>query len=251
MDVWRVLSTALRRWYLIVPLLVLSAIAAVTVDVGEVEYASDGVVLLLPPDAPPIEETAAVPQNPYASTEVATGSLKFTVGSSATRESLAQRGLSPDYDIATDDRSPLFLITVRGDGPEQTIATGEALIELVGQELTRLQTESGVDRQDLITIKVLDEVDSITSSISGRLQGIVALGAVGAALSFLLTILIDDLLIIRRRRQNDTADTDTDTSSEETHALVAYQAAGPPNGSAPNGEAPQPGGRVPTPNQRR
>lgn len=202
MDVWRILTTALRRWYVFIPLLVVSGVVALSAELAAPEYSSEGVVQLVPPQQPVSADGEGIPevQNPYLSGDVATSLLRYTAGSSAVRQRVVEQGNSPDYTLAAESRSAFLLVSATATSAGQAVSTGNAVIEIVREQLAAVQADAGIPESSRITVEVIDEVDSATSSASSRIQQIVLIGGVGAVVSFLLTVLIDDLLILRRRR---------------------------------------------------
>lgn len=216
MDVWRILTAALRRWYVLVPLLVLTGFASTTVHISDVEYQSTGTIIILPASfAPQVPDTRTQPvPNPFAAGTVAGGAVAAKVESSAAREAMAQRGFSPDYDLKTDRTTGLTTITARSTSDEQAITTGKEVIVQVKQELERLQADAGVPNYRSLGISVLDEVDSVAPSATGRSQQIAVIAAIGTALSFLLAVMFDDVMILVRRRRDRRSAPDSDHSPE-------------------------------------
>jgi hypothetical protein len=201
-DVWRIMSTAIRRWYIFLPLVLLSGYLASTVNISSPEYTATGVEIAVPTTAAAATDAAdPTSGNPYGNSDVATGAIIATVGSDGTRTQLAANGLSSDYKLVSDGTT-LVTITVNASSADQAVATGRELFTRSRDALAGLQRQAQVAPQRMLTVQVVTDFNSVTHKVSSKIQSLIALGAVGIVVAFILTVVIDDLLILARRRKS-------------------------------------------------
>jgi hypothetical protein len=215
MDIWRVFSAIIRRWYIIVPLLIATGVAALTIgDWVKPEYQTSAVISVLPSHTT-VQPTANVPQvvNPYLSGAYSAGILQYVLTSSSVRQDLLAAGLTGAYDIKPVPRSSFIGISVTANDPQLATATARGVIERARRILAKRQSAiAGATAR--ATIDVLDNGDNVSASTSGRLQALAAVLAAGGIVSVIATVLIDDLLLLRRRRRRDQeADAEATSSS--------------------------------------
>jgi capsular polysaccharide biosynthesis protein len=214
MDIWRVLSAIIRRWYVIVPLLVVTVVGALTIgNWVRPEYQSSAVISILPGKTtvqPRVNEPQVV--NPYLALPYTAGILQYALTSSAVRQDLLTAGLTGAYDIKPVPRSSFIGITVTASDPELATATAHGIIERARRILAKRQSAiAGATTR--VSIDVLDNGDSVAASTSGQLQASAAVLAVGGIVSVVITVLIDDLLILRRRRRDQQRNQEADVEA--------------------------------------
>lgn len=197
MDVWSLTVAALRRWYVLLPGLVMTAM--LTMSAGSSiapEYETTGAALLVPPGV------ASDKVNPYAASsgpEV----LRTIVNGSAVRTRFAEQGLDPGYEIAVTTRTPIYQIKVRSGDRQRTLGTASAVIEALRQELANGQREFGIPPEAMVTVQIIDAPDSLTEVGTGaaRVKAVVAL--LGVIASVALAVTYDDVRNMLRRRRRD------------------------------------------------
>lgn len=203
MDIWRLLSAIIRRWYIIIPLIVATLVAAVTIG-GWVrpEYKTSAIISIVPGKATAQQRAAQQLTNPYLSLNYSAGVLQYVLSSSGARQELLAAGFAGNYQIKAIPNSSFIGIDVAANDPELAIATGRGVIESARRTLANRQDaiEASVTR---VSIDVLDDADTVSASTSGQLQALAAVLAVGVIVSVIVTVLIDDLLLLRRRRNRE------------------------------------------------
>lgn len=204
----------LRRWYVFLPLITLSAAGAYVVGQGvKPQYEVTATSILVPGMVEAEEAT-----NPYGGMDNTTDVIVIVLGAPHTREALADRGLDPTYEVDTRSRTSIMDVTVLSATEQQATATAAALLEIAEQELADRQ--EGVPERAQIKLQVLSE-PALTDVVSeGKMRNMAVVGVVGAALSLLVTLLFDDLLGLFRRararkRQKGPAD---EVATQETGA---------------------------------
>ncbi|WP_026874870.1 hypothetical protein [Jiangella gansuensis] len=194
MDVWRITLAALRRWYVLLPLLALTGFAALTMgDRVAPEYEAQAGAMITPPRA------EAELANPYGSLTNANEALGIVLNSVDTRRTVAEQGLSPAFEIGVASRSTILQMSVRADTPEVAVGTGQAVLDLAAQELATRQTEAGLPAEAQFTLSVLEPpaVTAVVDTGSVRVQAVVAV--LGGGLSLLVAVLFDDIVGLWRR----------------------------------------------------
>lgn len=195
MDVWSLTRAALRRWYVLLPALLLTAVLTSSAGSSVApEFETTGAALMVPP------AMAADVVNPYAASsgpEV----LRTIVNGSAVRSRLAAQGLESGYELSITSRTPIFNIRARSADRQRALGTGAAVIEALRQELTTAQADFGVPPRAMATVQVIDAPDTVTSVGSGAIRVKAVVGLLGVIGSLALAITFDDLLLLLRRRR--------------------------------------------------
>lgn len=207
------LSAIIRRWYIIISLLIATVAAAATVGSWvKPEYATSAVISVLPGPTT-VQARANVPQvaNPYLSGAYTAGILQYALSSSSVQQDLRAAGLTGVYEIKPVPRSSFIGIGVTANDPQVATATAHGVIDRARRILAKRQSAiPGLTTR--VTIDVLDNGDNVSVSTSGHLQALVAVLGAGCIVSVIVTVLIDDLLLLRRRRDRE-ADVEMTSSS--------------------------------------
>lgn len=197
MDFWELLKVLVRRWAIVVPILVLSVIAALSLG-GRVQptYEATGSVLLVAPTFSPLAS-----ENVYIVTGLPTTAEAMTlaVNSSRVREEMAAAGNSPSYVVVAQRRTPIVTIDAEGDTAKQAVNTVNGMVKILARELERRQESSGAPKLARISVANLTpEVASSPVYDGARRLKVVILGA-GTALAVLLALALEALAVLRRR----------------------------------------------------
>src|SRR5690606_25498908 len=103
MDVWRITVAALRRWYVLVPLLALTVVLALAAGRGvKEEYEVTGATMLVPG-----RSISDVP-NPYGGPSDANNAVSIVLNSPEARRSIAEQGLIETYEVSPQSRSTVM-----------------------------------------------------------------------------------------------------------------------------------------------
>ena len=201
MDIARLSAACLRRWYLLLPLLVLTGIGVVVVgDRVNPEYQSNGSILFY-------ESAVDSPEaNPYGNAVPAASAMTVIATGGTFRSEIAEEGFSPDYEIEEANAkpgtsSPMLAVLVRDGDPESALATRDAVIAKIGEELNARQAQLGVPVTARTSISVLDVPENVSTLTTGPLRAQIVVAVLGVALSFLIVVLVDDLILSARRRR--------------------------------------------------
>ena len=195
MDVWHITVAALRRWYVLLPLLALTVLGAYFVGEGvHPQYEVMTTTTLVP------GTTDAEVENLYGNLNDTNHVISIVVGAAPARDAIEDQGLSPDYEIDARDRSSIMRVTVLTDSRKESLDTARAVIELTKQELAQRQEAADIPRGARISLQVLDP-PSVSEVVSeGKMRNMAIVGLVGASLSLLVAVLFDDLIVLVKRR---------------------------------------------------
>ncbi|WP_250002925.1 hypothetical protein [Actinoplanes sp. M2I2] len=253
MDFWDLTKVLLRRWYLTVPFLLLTAYAAYwTGSTIQPDYVATSYVQVVPPTAPEEPQTGVPkknpgPINPWLSLGYnALGQAAvLTVQDTTVLEQLKAQGLSDTVLITLDDQSPVVTIEAIGTTKEQAAATTEEVVKRLDVSVRELQAEYGAKKTSYATTRRLDQGTNIVEKNSKVKRALVAVLGAGVLASTAVTIGVDALLRRRSRlkaaRAADDAGT-TPTSGPPAGTAVVPVSPAPVPASAP-APAPRPAGR--------
>ncbi|MFC3501977.1 hypothetical protein ACFOOK_13520 [Micromonospora krabiensis] len=237
MDLWDLTKVLARRWYVALPLLLASVVAAVFVSINvRPDYRAQGYLQMLPPQ----RTESKGPRNPWL--DLGIGSLgdaaivKVTDNTELGR--LADRGLSDNVLVNFPRESPLLGIEVVGNSPEQATATVREIIRLLNAEIVAKQEQYGLAPADMITTLTLNDgalPEVVTSKVK---RVIVVAGGIGLLITVGGTVAVDALL---RRRQRRRATPEAEPASRAEAASPRWV------GSVPTGDAGRDADRAPAP----
>lgn len=202
MDLWQVLMILLRRWYVVIPVLLLTAYvanqASGRVDPTYNAYASVFVYVenRAPEGNPPTEQSAQA--------------ASVALDAPKVRQRLADAGLSPQYSVRARSRNPFMDVSVEAGSPEVALETVRGVVNLIPEEFaSRPQIYAG--RSPLagqpggprLAIEVLAGPAVEDAAYEGRTRLVVVIAAVGLVAAVLLALLTELLVraVRRHRRQ--------------------------------------------------
>ncbi|WP_324649598.1 hypothetical protein [Georgenia sp. H159] len=196
MDVWRITVATLRRWYIFLPLLALTAGAVYAAGAGvQPEYEVSGSALITP------GRTQSPVPNPYGGEQQASSAVAIVLNSTDVRTRVQEEGLVPDYEVSGQSRSTILSVTVRGESSDQAVATAQHVFELAVEELQDRQTNAGMPPSTQYGLDIL-AAPSLTNVVyDGKMQVQAVVGLLGASLAVLVAVLFDDIVGLYRRRR--------------------------------------------------
>ena len=208
MDVWRITVAAVRRWYILLPLLALTVLLAVLAGNGvRPEYDVVGTAMVEP------GQVFTDQPNPYGEAADANAALGVVLSSADARSQITAQGLNSNYEVTTVPRSTILNYSIRADTTSSGVATGNALIRIAAAELDSRQSAAGVPAAARYSLSVLQPPAVSATVHTGKLRIMAIIGVLGAGLSLLIAVFFDDLVgIIRRSRQQQRPRTGPDQS---------------------------------------
>ena len=247
MDLFDVVKSCARRWYIFLPLLLVAAgfsYHAYT-SVQPVYYSSAVLGISPPPTrVDHVEAGVALPRNGLL--DIGGAPLIANMTAVALREpsvvdQIVAAGGLPHYVSemfpvpATSPQLPLVWIEVTDPDPEAVTKTLELLIAQSDATLREVQQNARVPSDQMVTSFVVSPPSTPAMGMPTRMRSTIAIFVAGAALTVLLTVVLDVLLtrIGARRRQKSTA---ADSTAESG-----------PVSASPNGQHPGPTAAAPDP----
>jgi hypothetical protein len=231
-----VYRTLLRRWYLVLLGLALTAwLPSMALRYVSPTYTLESQVLLLPP-----ETAVLVGDNPYLNLG-GLGSIgdvvSRAVGDDDTRRYVQNTTGVIDYTVDLDRSAaaPIVLTTVESTSAASTEAAMKYLQSQLKVELRRVQIEAGVKPEALVAEATVTKMDQVRVSHKDQYRAAGVAAAGGLAATVLLIAAVDAALMARRRRKAERAESDAAAreaairdASDDHEALSA-----PGTGAAP------------------
>lgn len=208
MDIWDALRIILRRWYAVLPVLIVFVVMAF-VSSGRIDadYEADASVILLGPNQA-IPDGVDVPAQqinayltPCSTCETVARVLELSLSSTATHDEFRDAGLSPDYTLATERRSPIIELAATSREPATAVNTVDALIDRVAAELDSRQGDVNAPEAQRISVSVLSQDSAPTGDRSAATRVRLALLAVGVGAAAVAAFLIEGLVYFLRQRK--------------------------------------------------
>lgn len=204
MFVRDLIMSCLRRWYLLLIGLILTAVAAFAVfDTVPPTYEAKASMVLVPPQV-----AVTKGDNPFlylGGLDQALGVLQVKVTAPEIAGPLVEQYEGTEVSVARDDATSGPILVVSVAGPDQTTTMGllREMQKAVPQTLAVLQDQLKVPESSVITMLPLATDEKPTVVRKKQIQLTAVGGALGAGGTVLLTGLADGLLIRRRERRGD------------------------------------------------
>lgn len=197
MDLWQLMLILLRRWFVVIPALLITALiasnASERVDPTYTASATGLVIVLNPAER----------GNP--STERAAQAASVSVSSAETRDRVASAGLGGDYSVGVRNRTSLIDVSVETDDPQRSATTVQAVLDLLAEEFGRRPQIYGVPPGPVVGLELLAGPSVEGAAYEGRARIIAVVAAVGLVAAVVLAVLVDLLIRSLRKRRTRTA----------------------------------------------
>lgn len=221
MDLAEIFRVMRRRWYVLLPGLLLAAglTFAVTLVVP-VTYQSQSTVVLLNSE----KATVAYDGNPYLSTQTSlTGmadSLARNLNSDASVRELKSRGATGTFEakLADNAQGPLLWLTVTGTDKKATLSSDRILTAYAEERLREFQEQQSVADNAMIRMTTIVAPQTPVAQTRTRLEYMIMAGGGGFVLALIAVFYVE----ARKRSQRPAAEprtgpgarTDTDAEAE-------------------------------------
>jgi hypothetical protein len=213
-DLFDVVRSCARRWYVFVPLLlIVAAISHHTYSSVKPVYYGNAVIGLTPPNTRVVNapQGVAVPRNGLLEVGGATFIANMTAISlreSSVVDSVTAAGGSPGYVSkmfpvpATMSQLPLVMIEVTNADPAAVSKTLDLVVVQAEVILRELQEHAQVPADQMVTPFVVSPPSSPEPGMPSRTRSTAAIFLAGAGLTVLLTVVLDVALtrVAARRR---------------------------------------------------
>ncbi|MFC5911599.1 chain length determinant protein [Streptacidiphilus monticola] len=200
-EIYRVLR---RRWYVLVPGLVVAVgLAAAAWYVLPMKYQSNSTVELLNSQ----KATVAFDGNPFLSTQAAlTGmadTLRRNLVSDTQKRKLKDLGVTETYDaeIADNAQGPMIVLSVTGTDATHVLASEQTLTDYAKQRLLEFQQEQKVPTDALIRSTVIVPPQDPVAQTKSKVQYAAMGGIGGLAVTLVLVFFVE----ARKRRASEAA----------------------------------------------
>ncbi len=204
MDLWQITQIVLRRWYVFIPVCVVTALALTRVSHRvQPEFHSTAVVQVNgPTTSPHFATNADVPVNPWLQQGTANTAqaLMILMMGQADRYAILEAGGSPSYAITVRARSSLMTFDIAADTAARAKVTSAQIPVLVAKELARVQDESSARDNQRLTVEALVSGETPALSQPGLRKEQAAVLGLGLALAVVSSLALDAGLSARRRR---------------------------------------------------
>jgi hypothetical protein len=197
------------RWYVILPLLVLTLVATLGVDRAvPTKYQATSTFSLLASQQA-VQGTTAAPgtDNAFLSFDGSLNDmadfLTRRVDAPDSAKQLQQLGVTEAYsaDLAANAEGPFITLTVTGTDPAHVSTSINTLFKFSQQELADIQTQASVAPSAMIGSILIVAPGPPTTQLKSKIQGVIGVAVVGLVLSFLATFAADSLTAARARRR--------------------------------------------------
>ena len=194
MDLAEIFRVMRRRWYVLLPGLLLAAGLTVAVAlVVPVTYQSQSTVVLLNSQ----KATRAYDGNPFLSTQTSlTGmadSLARNLNSDASIRALKSRGATGTFEakLADNAQGPLMWLTVTGTDESSVLASDRILTAYAKERLEAFQEQQSVDKNAMITMMTIVAPQNPVAQTKTRLEYMIMAGGAGFVLSMVATFYVE------------------------------------------------------------
>jgi hypothetical protein len=223
-DFWDLTKLVFRRWYVAVPLLVLTAIAATyTALTVKPDYKATAYVQLIPPPEASITTNIKSLRNPWL--DLGLGALN-TAATYATVDrrflnQLKTQGLSDSVVITNGYPAPIATVEVIGSSKDMAMASTDAVVRRFNDVVKSLQDDYAVQTQGRILTRRLDTGNNLEETGGKVKRALVAVGGAGALMAAGFTVAFDAFMRRRSRRRSRRDEADFHESGAEAVQVQA------------------------------
>ncbi|MFE9438983.1 chain length determinant protein [Streptomyces sp. NPDC006602] len=194
MDLAEIFRVMRRRWYVLLPGLLLTVGLTVAVAVVvPVTYKSQSTVVLLNSQ----KATVAYDGNPFLSTQTSlTGmadSLARNLNSDVSVRELKSRGATGTFDakLADNAQGPLMWLSVTGTEKSAVLASDRILTTYAKERLEEFQKQQSVAEKAMIRMTTIVPPQSPVAQTKTRLQYMIMAGGLGLVLSMVVVFYVE------------------------------------------------------------
>jgi hypothetical protein len=241
MDLLEAARVVRKRWYVMLPLLLLTIIAIFGIDrVVPTKYQATSTISLLA-SSQTVQGTAAAPgtKNAFLSFDASLNDMAdFLVRRLDAADSALQLqglGVTEAYAaaLAANAQGPFITLTVTGTNAEHVTASINTLLSYTKQELAGIQTQASVEPSAMIGSVVIVAPAPPTAQLKGKVQGVIGVGVSGLVFAFLATFVTENIAASRRRRRGYPRPRSGQPRSELVLPAAVSQIDGPAEGHGP------------------
>ena len=204
MDIWTVLRTCARRWYVFVPVLGVSLVVGnAQMQAADPVYSATSTAALAGPALVPGNLPGEIIEvNPFerlgGSLNTTTDVMVSLMDSGPKRGEFFDQGVTLDYDVTTQD-SVIYFDVMGADAAEVT-ATAVRLVELLDSEIALLQSKPLEAPESRIRAIPLALPTDASADTTGGIRLLAVIGALGVLLAIASAFVFEGALRFRERR---------------------------------------------------
>lgn len=206
MDFGEMLRVVLRRWYVSVPVLLLTIVATVGMyRVWPTTYQSQIQLTLL--DSRNVASQQGNAGNPYLdfnpSLDAVVDLMGRNLSSDQSASQLKALGMTNPYTagIAQNAQGPFLAIVVTGHSPAKIIQAMPIIVTFARQRLAEMQKASAAPANSLIQLIPIAPASSPTKVLKTKFEIVAGVAILGLLCAFLLTFISDNVLNQRAARK--------------------------------------------------
>ena len=202
MYLWDSLVVLFRRWYIVLPALVLTGSGCIfATRLIAPTYQADASLLFLVPST---VEGVNAKVNPFLNFGGANGTTDIIgriVMSTPEAQKIYASGARAKYSVAMDPSSPAPLLAVSATSSDggQALRTMKAVVNDVQTQLAAVQTRAGAPPTTLVYTQTITESTQATELRGSIHRALAAIAAVGLIISFGLPAVVEAVIRGRRR----------------------------------------------------
>ena len=206
MDLWEAVVVAFRRWYVLVPTLVVGVLVALSVA-GSVSpvHEAGATIQYLPPAVSILDQETAfqVQANPYSDLRSLALATELAAESENLTSELRDQGFDADFTLEIDRRAPVLTITTMSTSPASALQTLDALVEFAVDEAQIRQEQQfvGGDPEFYVVADVPTRDTSTSIDMTSRTRARVLLLAVAVVVAVGAAVAVESVLSAVRRRR--------------------------------------------------
>lgn len=196
MDFWELLKVMARRWYVVVPIIAVTAALAVSMPSRvDPSYRANGTVIIVEPAG------SAADLNPFASAGLATNAeaLAIVASTPASIAQVTEAGLSTLYTVESE--GSVLQVEAEGDSPGQAADTVRFVEQLLSNQLSQQQASVGAPAESFLTVVPLVDDVAPTAIYDDQRRMRILVVAVGVLVAVLATLATEGLVRMSRARR--------------------------------------------------
>lgn len=207
MDLWEAVVVAFRRWYVMLPVLLIGVFVAwrLAESVAPVHEASATVQYLPPAVNTFDQETAfAFAANPYSDLRSLAFATELSVQSEDFAAELDDRGFDAEFSVETDRREPVLYIITESTSRGSALGTLDAVLVFVEEEaLERQEQQFGGDPSLFVLADVLRRDTTTATDLTSRTRARVLLLVVAGVVAMGSAVLVESISGAIKRARGD------------------------------------------------
>jgi len=232
-DLWELLRVIGRRWFVFLPLAALAVAASLTLS-GRVdpEYSASGSIMLVGRLVTTDVPTEPQVVNPYGGSLPTTAQmLQLSMSGVSAKRALADAGLSTNYQVSVQARSPFMFVQATAASPGVAIETVNHVISLTERELVVRQDAAGAPENGRVGVEVIASAETAQSDAGGQKRTKLLVAGLGLAFAAAAAVLVEGATAARRQRR----DGAVASAAGPTRPTVRAEATTIPSRAHPNG----------------